>query len=190
MGIKISLWAIATVGVTATSSDGEVTLYEDFAEWQAATGSIVSIDFTDLPQFTFVTDQYADQGVIFTDGDDIIFGPSPTFPSDGFGIDGQGEFNLQFSSPQAWIGTHLVGTGQLQLFYLGTLIFTSNPYDDNTGFVGFTSTELFDAVRIFDDDPSVVFDNLHFGVPGPGALPPLALAGLMGARRRRRVCRR
>jgi hypothetical protein len=186
MSKGMSLWAIVSVGVIGSLTRADVMVYEDFVAWQAVTPNFVTIDFTDLPNFTFVTDQYADQGVIFTDGDDIVFGPSPTFPLDGFGIDGQGEFNFHFSSPQSAIATHFTGGGQLLLFHQGQLVFNSGPYSGTEGtFLGFSSTQLFDAARIIDDDPSVVFDNLYFGVPGPGVLPLLAMAGAIGERRRR-----
>jgi hypothetical protein len=190
MNISTYLTAAVLHGTAAYSALAEVTIHKDFTDWQAATPGFVTIDFTDLSQFGFVTNQYADQGVLFTDGDDVVFGSDfATFPLDGFGVSGQGEFNLQFLPLQFSIATHFTGGGQLELFFEGALIYTSPHYSGTEGtFLGFVSTLPFDAARIVDpDDPGVVFDNLYFGVPGPGcALPLLALAGAIGTRRRRR----
>jgi hypothetical protein len=52
-------------------------------------------------------------------------------------------------------------------------------------FAGLISSQAFDAALVFDPIGTlVVLDNLHFGVPAPGVLPLLALAGIVGARRR------
>jgi len=181
--------AIALLIATAAQAQAEVTIHEDFSAWQAATPGFVTIDFTDLTQFTIITDQYSDSGVLFTDGDDVVFGPDFTsFVVDGFGAIGQGEFNWAFATPQYSIATHFTGGGQLELLFGGAPIYTSPHYSGIEGtFLGFVSTLPFDTARIIDpDDPGVNIDNLYFGVPAPGALGLLALAGMSGPGRRRR----
>ena len=67
----------------------QVVEYENQAEWEAAAGAFTTIDFTGFPNLTFITDQYMDLGLLFTDGDDTIAGFDPnTFIQDGWGVDG------------------------------------------------------------------------------------------------------
>ncbi|MCH8150741.1 MAG: hypothetical protein IH830_00025 [Planctomycetes bacterium] len=169
---------------------GFVEEFTDKAEWISAVGRFTTIDFTGFPDGTFITDQYADLGILFTDGNDNIFLSDNAFPNDGAGLFGGGftPIAVSFDTPQAWIAVDFPGAVQFELFREGELIYTSSLFGGGgVGFfAGLVSSELFDAAVILDpDDQSVFIDDLHFGVPAPGAIALLALASLFSTRRRR-----
>ena len=174
----------------ASPALGTVEVYFDFAEWQAALPSFTTIDFTGFEKGDDIFDQYADQGVLFP-GDNFILLSESNFPNDGAGLH-SGTFTEQievsFLEPQYALGTHFVGDNQFELFFAGQSIFTSLLYEGPPGtFVGLISEQPFDAALILDpEDPVVVIDDLHFGVPAPGALTALGFAALTGLGRRRR----
>ena len=186
-------YAIAAVTCTfAVQAQAGVTEFSDRAEWEAAVGQFTTIDFTGFPEFTIITDQYQDSGVLFTDGNDSIVFNEGSFLNDGVGLRGGlfDDIELSFSTPQGWIGVDFPGGVRVLLFSGGELIhfssiFSAGP-DGVGGFGGLVSTELFDAVVILDPFDDLVFiDDLHFGVPAPGGLMLLALAGIWPRRRRR-----
>ncbi|MCH8166014.1 MAG: PEP-CTERM sorting domain-containing protein, partial [Planctomycetes bacterium] len=93
---------------------------------------------------------------------------------------------LSFTTPQAWIGVDYPGLLRIELFSAGRLIFTSNTHGKFLGnFLGLISTELFDAAVLIDPAGDVFIDDLHFGVPAPGAVFLFGLAALCARRRRR-----
>ena len=163
--------------------------FTDKEEWIAAVGAFTTIDFTGFPDGTFITDQYADLGILFTDGNDNIFLSDNGFPNDGAGLFGGGftPIAVSFDSPQAWIAVDFPGLMQFELFSGGKLIYTSSVFSDfQSRFAGLVSSELFDTAVILDPaDHAVFIDDLHFGVPSPGAIALLALGGLFFTRRRR-----
>ena len=74
---------------------GFVEEFTDKDDWIVAVGDFTTIGFTGFPGGTFITDQYADLGILFTDGNDSISPFDPiTYPEDGWG--------LESSSPNAW----------------------------------------------------------------------------------------
>ena len=162
--------------------------FTDKEEWIAAVGRFTTIGFTGFPDGTFITDQYADLGILFTDGNDSIFPNENAFPNDGVGLDGNGDISVSFDTPQAWIGVDFPGLLTIELYSEGRLFFTSNTYGGGVGnFLGLVSSELFDAAVLVDPfGISVFMDDLHFGVPAPGALWLLGLSALWARRRRRR----
>ena len=169
---------------------GFVEEFTDKDEWIAAVGRFTTIDFTGFPDGTFITDQYADLGVLFVGGNENIFLSDNAFPNDGAGLDDGGftPIAVSFDTPQAWIAVDFPGTVQFELFSGGELIYTSSAFGGGGAgfFAGLVSTELFDAAVI--DDPgdfSVAIDDLHFGVPAPATLALLALGSLFSTRRRR-----
>ena len=179
--------------VLSVCSGGRVTLggvieFTDKDEWIAAVGRFTTIDFTGFPDGTFITDQYADLGVLFTDGADVIrFAPN-AFPNDEWGLDGNQQIDLLFDTPQAYIAVDFPGFLMIELFSGGELIYTSGLLGIGGvgNFGGLISSELFDAAAIFDPfDDNVAIDDLHFGVPAPGAVWILALVGVYATRRRR-----
>ncbi len=164
--------------------------FTDKQEWEAAVGAFTTIDFTGFPDGTFITDQYADLGVLFVGGNENIFVNDFLFPNDGAGLDDGGftPIAVSFDTPQAWIAVDFPGLIQFELFSAGELIYTSSEFGVGGvgNFAGLVSTELFDLAVM--SDPSgvdVVIDDLHFGVPSPGAIALLALGGLFFTRRRR-----
>jgi MYXO-CTERM domain-containing protein len=178
--ISIALSPHSLAGVT------EYTVQE---EWEAAVNNVfTTLDFV-LPDSTIIGEEYADLGVHFLDGNTHVSGNQGANPNDGFGAIGEeGPIHLIFDQPQAWIAVEFPGLIQsIELFSAGQLIYTSNsffgfPTVDLFG--GLISTQHFDEVFIHGN-LTVFLDDLHFGVPGPGALPLLALGGVGGWRRRR-----
>jgi MprA protease rhombosortase-interaction domain-containing protein len=180
---------IAIVAGLAGPVQAEVTAYEDRDEWEAVVGDFTTIDFTGFPDFTIITDQYADLGILFTDGSDWIrlYGDYP----DGAGLEGGlgDDIEISFDAPMHWIAVDFVGFAQFELFRDGELIYTSYVFNHiPSTFAGLFSTEPFDAVVL--DDPTAGFitiDNLHFGppIPAPGA-GALLFIGLTAFGHRRR----
>ena len=170
------------------SAHAGVQEFTDKDEWIDAVGEFTTIGFTEFPNGTFVTDQYADLGILFTDGNDIIVCcGKETFPEDGAGLDGNGDIAVAFDTPQLWIGADFPGLLRIELYQDGRLFYVSDDYGQNPvgNFVGLLSNEPFDAALLIDAAGEAEIDDLHFGVPAPGTLPLLAL-GALGTRRRRR----
>jgi MYXO-CTERM domain-containing protein len=172
------------------SSFAEVIEFIDSAEWEANVGDFVTINFTEYPPGTVVTDQYRDLGILFTDGNDVIDEWSGY--NDGFGLWGPAfdDVTVQFASPQSQIAVHFPGAVQFILYGDGELIYESSVFSDGySTFAGLVSTEPFNAAVIRDPTlDGVAIDDLHFGppIPAPGALSLLAL-GFIGSARRRRT---
>ena len=162
-----------------------VVEFFDKEEWEAAVGAFTTIDFTGFPDGIFITNQYADLGILFTDGNDSI-DVNGAHVNDGWGLDGFGNISVSFDSPQAWIGVDHPGFLSIELYSEGRLFFTSNIYGGGVGnFLGLISSKLFDAAGLIDPLGDAFIDDLHFGVPAPGALWLLAVAALLPRRRRR-----
>ncbi len=191
MGLRHTIGLIAAAMLAWVGngqvSGGFVEEFTDKDEWISAVGRFTTIDFTGFPQGTFITDQYADLGILFTDGNDSIFLSEPAFPNDGAGLDGNGNISVVFDTRQAWIGVDFPGDLQIELFREGRLIHTSVFIAGGIGnFGGIVSSELFDSVFLIDPvDAAVFIDDVHFGVPAPGALWLLAAVALLPRRRRR-----
>ena len=168
---------------------GGVIEFTDPLAWQEAVGPFTTIDFTGFPDGTFITDQYADLGVLFVGGNENIFVNDFLFPNDGAGLFGGGlAIAVAFDTPQAWIAVDFPGLIQFELFSAGELIYTSSEFGIGGvgNFAGLVATELFDLAVMSDpSDTDVFVDDLHFGVPSPGAIALLALGGLFFTRRRR-----
>lgn len=178
----------SVLATTAAARGGFIEFLDDEAGWLAAAGRFTTITFTELPKNTIVTDHYADLGILFTDANDNIdFGGA--FVNDLWGLDGNGDINVVFDTPQAWIAVDFPGAIAFQLFRNGELIYSGGWGPSGFGhFFGIVSTtELFDAARIIDPLGQAEIDDLHFGVPAPGALWVLAGMGVIGRGRRSRV---
>jgi hypothetical protein len=192
---RVSLIQCATVAlVFAAEVSASVTETINKPQWQSGVGAYTTITFGEYPVGTLITNQYASQGVVFTEGNDFISDIGP-LPGQVFGLDsnepfGQaGSITMQFSSPQNWIGVDFVGIVQFELYSQGQLVFTSGLHHYGFGpFLGLISTTTFDEVRVYDPTDAVVaIDNLYFGppVPAPGALSLIAVAGISGYRKRK-----
>ncbi len=172
IGFAVAAVLLAPAGATQA---GVIELV-DREEWFSLVGPVTTVDFTGFAPGTFITDQYADLGILFTDGNDSIHF-TPSFPNDGVGLDGNGNISLVFDTPQAWIGVDFPGLLTIELYSEGRLFFTSNTYGGGVGnFLGLVSSELFDAAVLIDPGGEAEIDDLHFGVPTPGALWLLGLS--------------
>jgi len=175
-----------------------VTLYWGSPEpWQSDVGEYSTVDFLGIPHNTVVTNQYADLGVTFTEGDDrvINLGIFETFLTDGAGLDGNLSIGLSFAQPMNHLAMDYPGGMRIKLFSGGELFYTSPIISPGSGvgnFAGIVSTRSFDSVLLYDwlQGSDVYLDNLHFGapIPAPGVVSLLSLAGLgaFGGRRRTR----
>ena len=168
----------------ALPASAGVMEFTDKDEWIAAVGEFTTIDFTGFAAGTFITDQYADFGILFTDGNDSIQNTC-SHVNDCWGLDGNGDIALAFDTPQLWIGVDFPGFLDIELYYQGKLFHTGVFGFGGVGnFGGMLSTQPFDAAVLIDPLDEAEIDDLHFGVPAPGTLPLLAL-GALGTRRRR-----
>jgi len=184
------MFAAAAMIFCASNAKSEVDLFVDFAEWQSAAGSFSTVDFTGFPVGTFITDQYTELGILFTDGNDSIHFAG-SFTLDGAGLDGNGPTDVAFAQPMVAIAIHFPGFAQVQLFSGGDSLYLSPPVSGGgagaLGFLGVISTRLFDAARLIDPFGEVAIENLYFGppIPAPGALTVLAVGLLVRTKRRR-----
>ncbi len=181
--VAVLTWLIASRGATA----GAITFTERDA-WFAAVGAVTTIGFSDFPKNTFITNQYSELGVLFTDGDDFTEGDSPTlYLVDGWGLDGFHDITLLFDSPQRCIAVDHPGYIQIDLFNRGVLQ-QSIPFGGPGGygnFAGVISLEQFDSAVLIDHGGiAAEIDDLHFGasVCGPDLDGDgrVALGDLMG----------
>ncbi len=178
--------ALATSAVVSPAHAGVVEFTNKDA-WIAAVGGVTTVDFVGFPPGIFITEQYAGLGIHFTDGNDSIFPFDPiSLPNDGWGLDGNGDINVSFDSPQLWIAVDYPGFMQFELFWQDQLVYTSSLFLPGGigNFAGLFSNDLFDAARIIDPGGQAAIDDLHFGVPSPGVIAFLALGGLQARRRR------
>ena len=177
-----------TVMLLSASAHGGVQDFIDKDEWIAAVGAFTTIGFTEFPNGTFVTDQYSDLGILFTDGNDsIVCCSKQTFLEDGAGLDGNGDISVAFDTPQLWIGVDFPGFLDIELYYQGELFHTGIFGFGGVGnFGGILSSRPFDAAVIAEvGGLEAEIDDLHFGVPTPGTFALLALGALCMRRPRR-----
>jgi MYXO-CTERM domain-containing protein len=181
-----------TLTCTATSARGEVREYTDYDEWRSDVGHFTTIQFTEYPPGTIVTDHYHDLGVLFTDGNDLLAERSYVL-NDHFGLLGPAfdDVTVEFDLPRTAIAVHFPGLIQFDIYRADELIYRSSVFSDAYHDVaGLITTEPFDAALIFDPTgDGVAIDDLHFGppIPAPGVLALLGLA-LLAPRRRRSSC--
>ncbi len=141
-------------------------------QWFANVTDIKTADFTGFAPGTFITDQYADLGVIFTDGNDAIH-ETEGFVIDGWGLDGNDAIHLSFDVPQRFIGVDFQGAVRFQLLLAGELVHVTGDFGiSGVGhFAGLISPVLFDEVIMTDCiSPEVGIDDLHFGTTPLGDL--------------------
>lgn len=188
-----SMWKAGiglAIGVAFIASSGraEVIEFEDKDEWIDAVGDFTTIDFTGFDECTVITDQYANLGILFTDGNDLI-DSGGSYLNDGWGLYGgwYDDIELAFDEAQAWIAVDYPGSVQFDLYNGNELIHSAAFYTSGAGnFAGLTSTVLFDNVVVSRPTGGGPFiDDLHFGVPGPSALAAFALFGAWRRGKRR-----
>jgi hypothetical protein len=177
--------------VVAQDSHGTVTAITNRSQWLSTVGSHTYIGFTEFPEFTIITDQYAENGVAFTDGNDFIF-TSSSFPSDGAGLVGAdplfGTISMAFVESRFALAFEFTGTMQVALYANATLLYTSSIYVGGFNpFIGFVSTEPFDSAVAMDPSGSIVtLDNLYFGAPVPAPAAGVVWVGMILSKSRRR----
>jgi len=192
MSKKTFILNLALVLLCATNgAHATVTAFTDKHAWQAAAGSFATITFTEIPAGTFLDTQYANLGVVFTDGTDLVFLNS-MFINDGTGVRSVEDdlISVAFTQPMTAIAVDFPGAVTFRLYNQGQLIYTSGIFGSNGigWFGGLISTQPFDAAVIIDPFEYVFIDDLFFGppIPAPGALALLGAAGLLAPRHRRR----
>jgi MYXO-CTERM domain-containing protein len=189
--IHLTTFATCIAGLISPHGTADVIEFEEKSEWIDAVGEFSTIGFSDLPDGTWVFEQYSHLGAHFVDGADIVHYGDITYPEDGVGLDGNTEIRVVFDEPLTHIAVDYPGNVQFELFREGSLVYLSTEFGHSFigQFAGLQSTELFDEVRIFDpEDDAVFIDDIHFGppIPAPGALALFALT-LIGSTRRRRT---
>lgn len=186
--VAISIIAAGALPLNA-SAHAAVTQYTNKVAWQNAAGNWTTLPFTDLPDGTLITNQYAAQGVVFTDGSDFIY-HSTSFLNDGAGVNGAFDtIWLSFNQPMFTIGADYPGSLKISLYSDGQLIYASSDFDVIVShFAGLISTEPFDTALIIDPAGGVFIDDLHFGppIPVPGVLALLTTTAMVARVRRRR----
>jgi len=174
----------------------DVTLFSglnSFDSWASAAGAYTTIDFTDFPVNTHLTNEYASSGVIFNSDDpDVILGPAcSTFTLDCWGLNGVHQTGIDFLAPTYSFSYHHRGKHQVFLFDGATMIYASPGFGGSGGpfFDGLISTQAFDRIEIVpwqDPTASVAIDNIYFSsIPTPPAFAALLIGGLWPSRRRR-----
>jgi hypothetical protein len=183
---------IAVLGLwVCCEATAGIVEFHDKVDWIAAAGSFTTIGFNEYPAGTFITDQWADLGVVFTDGSDTTVGVDPiTYPEDGWGLDGNGNIVLEFAEPMSWIASDFPGFLRFHLYADGQIFYSSGLFGVGGvgNFGGLVSDQSFDMAVLMDITVGfeAEIDSLHFGrpVPGPGAIGILAVAALRSRRRR------
>ena len=200
--VVVALAVLALVGTAAA----EVTWTLDKAAWTASYGgqqNVTDVDFGTLTPGTIVTEQFADLGVHFTDGDDKVvianpWGPPPTFPAllsyASGSPPGEYDITILLDGPMNGFGVRPTGPSlDVQLWLAGSLVgqgpATGMPYWQPDAFVGFQSSVPFDKVVILhhpSENPAqgVAVGNLAFAIPAPGALGGAVVAAAFSRRRR------
>jgi hypothetical protein len=167
----LSLVPICVV-ILASSVYGDITYYKNNeAQWIADVGEFTSVGFDDLGRVAVVvTEQYADLGIHFTEGDEVAAPAEGT--EDGWRLrDNPGLTNyiiFEFDEPQFWLGVDHGGGMACELYLDDVLIDEPHQFSFSGGFkfAGVVSDVGFNKVRLYDPvDGSVNVDNIHFGAP-------------------------
>jgi len=177
-------------------ADGGFTVFQgDGAAWFQATPPFSEVTFADLPLNMLVTEQYAGLGVHFTDTDgNWVLGPTPTYPQDEFGLNGNVSVELTFDAPMWSFASFFPGKAKFAFFHGDLPMFTSELLGGSgtNFFAGFTTDLAFDRVLIvggppdiFGNPDKVFFDDFYFSsVPAPARLSGFSVL-LLSSRRRK-----
>jgi hypothetical protein len=185
---SIIVWSATSLCTFACSTaSASFTLHSSYSSWSAAVGGgDAKIDFN-LGSITPVTTQYQSLGVTFPPFS-ATAGPS-SVASDGWvaitGFISGYAMTLTYATPQVGIGFDLIQSFIVDLYFQGTLIYSSPEL--NALVHGISGTQTFDkaVLRSVTGDTSAV-DNIYVAnpIPGPASAALLAAIGL-GRRRRR-----
>ncbi len=188
---KVVLMIVLITAVISSEKPGiaGVVEYEEKTQWESAVGEFTTIGFTGYSYNTLITDQYLDQGVLFSDGDDTI-AIGYYFYHDDRGLKGNGIITLSFCHAMNYIAVDFPGGMMIELYKDEELIYTSSEFaGPGVGhFAGLISSEQFDEVVLHDwIDGTAYIDDLHFGayVPSAGGSMLFLFMGLIGRRRRK-----
>ncbi len=192
-GVVAALVAIAAAHPAAAG----ITIFQSFADWQAATPDGHSTcDFTGFAPNTIITEQYADLGIHFVNPFNLVHNIPSLFPQDGWGIDPNGVLEVKFDGPMHAIAAHSPSSQWKYKLYLGDALVGQFPAQTAgpEQFLGVTTAFAFDRVRfLLGGDFGIIWtDNIYFAtVPAPAAMPVLLMLGLVapGLRRRIDLCR-
>jgi hypothetical protein len=190
------LVAVASAAVAASvvhTTIAGVTIYTSLDAWQAASGPTSVATFSEFPQFTHITDQYAETlGITVSsqsNGQFVSFN-STAYPTDGIGLSGtSGWMDITFTAPASAYFVQASSTFRLDLYQGSVLVGTAGFFIQGSNgltYAGFTSDDWFDRVRLVSLSAGSGFgvDNIHFStVPGPSALACMAIAASLGRRR-------
>ena len=192
---RVAAWTVGAFSAAALASfaHADLTTFTNFGLWQSQTPSYTNLGFTEFPQWTYITDQYADQGVVITAEAPPVVLFLDTFPIDSTGIFSQGSWiDFNFSEVQKSFAMHGVGTWKLEFYLDGTFVGTTGWVPNagqlpNQTFAGGMSSIGFDRVRLVDwSPPSLSVDNFYFSaIPGPQGLAAFGIALAVRSRRRR-----
>ncbi|MFO0875064.1 MAG: hypothetical protein U0575_13980 [Phycisphaerales bacterium] len=184
----INLLAIA-IGLAARTATAGFVEFENADAWFTAAGPTTTIDFVlDAPQI--LTDQYANLGALFADGNDVAHAAT-AFHLDGWGAKGAptggGPIVVVFPIAREAFAAQYLGSVKYSLYLDDTLVYTSSLFSSPAGgaFAGIIASTLFNRVEIFDPLGPTFVDNIYFNaVPVPATVALLA-GSLLGGRRRR-----
>ena len=137
----------------------------DREAWFEAAGEVITLPFQDLADqgVFFVTDEYADHGVLFTDGNDFVHVQGKgTYPNDGVGLNGfDSTITMEFHPPIYWAAVDLPECDPLILFSGGREILQT-PVCFPGEFIGVGSTMPVDKVIVYDNAACPCIDDFHF----------------------------
>jgi hypothetical protein len=158
--------------ILGSSVNGDITYYKNNeAQWISDVGKFTTIGFDDLGERAVViTEQYADIGVHFPEGDEVASPSDGT--EDGWRVrdnPGQTKYIIfEFDKPQYWLGVDHAGGMAFELYVNENLIDEPHLFSvaGTFKFAGVVSDIGFNKVRLYDPvDGSVNADNIHFGAP-------------------------
>ena len=183
------LWSALLVTLIAHACVADVQEFFDFEAWQNAAGDSTFIGFTEYPQGTFISDQYADLGIVFPEGNASILNSNSFEDGHGIWFDGSSGFDniwVEFDEPTNAIGAQFPGGLQIEMFANGESL--NEPDSFSGGFLGYVSDQPFDSAILVDPTGVTAIDNIYFAppIPAPGALGVFPIAALCFHRRRRR----
>ena len=205
--LLIPMMLALSVAVALPHATASLTIYTDRTAWENAVGNIfMTENFNSVTPFD-LSDGLNDVGLfdIFVVGTANLTFPNsiidPNITPNSLNIDGTTFLRgaslpasfptLIFSDPIIGFGadwTSPTSAGMLTLQILGDVV-EFDVHAPLGGFLGVVSDTLFTEVAMPAENAFTEgygMDNVSFAIPAPGALAFIALAGLMGTRRRRR----
>jgi hypothetical protein len=189
-----TLIPLTLVLATSNPASGSFTTFKVKSQWEAAAGPYDTMTFADVgEEWTFLSDQYVDKGVLFTDGDDHTWMSASLFVNDGWGVRDNpgldlGFIEFTFLEPQHWISAEFAGALRFELYMNEELVAMHEFNDAGVGnFAGIVSTEAFNKVKLRDHFDGVIYvDDIHFGTIPTPATPAFLIGGLLAMHSRQR----